>query len=150
MICCLLGRLIIHWLERRWMVSTCSVSPCPYPEQQPKRASRGTHSSCPSSCEQPALTPAVPEHDKNGREKAENYTTRGSATAEGEVVTAVGLRDAVLKLIQCSLVMQVRLQLSLMNDFRLQLHWKWSQLLQLAYVSGTGKQSNLHYRKALC
>lgn len=80
-------------------------------------AGRGTHSSCLSSCEQPVLAPAVPGHCKNGRKKAENYTKRGSATAEGEVVTAVGLRDAVPKLIQYSLVMQVRLQLSLMNDF---------------------------------
>lgn len=51
-------------------------------------------------------------------EKKQKITPkRGSATAEGEVVTAVGLRDAVLKFIQYSLVMQVRLQLSLMNDF---------------------------------
>lgn len=87
-----------------------------HPKQQLKAAGRGTHSSCPSSCEQPALTPAVPGH-KNGREKAENYTNRGSATAEGEVVTAVGLRDAVLKLIRYCLIMQIRVQLNLMNDF---------------------------------
>lgn len=90
------------------MVSTCRVSPCPYPEQQLKAAGRGTHSSCPNSCEQPALTPAVSRHNKDSREKAENYTNRGSATAEGGVVIAVALRDAVLKLLHHSLVMQVR------------------------------------------
>lgn len=42
-------------------------------------------------------------------EKAKNYTSRVSATAKGEVVTAVGLRNAVLRLIQYSLVTQVRL-----------------------------------------
>lgn len=41
--------------------------------------------------------------------KQKSYTNRVSATAEDEAVTAAGLRDAVLKLIQNSLVTQVRL-----------------------------------------
>lgn len=42
-------------------------------------------------------------------EEAQNYTSGVSATAEGEVVTAVGLWDAELRLIQHSLVTQVKL-----------------------------------------
>lgn len=98
-----------------------SVSPCPYPEHWLKTAKR-THSSCPTSCEQPVLTPAVPGYHENGRESRKLHQEGLCHCRWWCGFTAAGLGDAVPKLMQRSLVRQVWLRLRLHRSFTLTLY----------------------------